>query len=607
MKKTVKKYLYKKTKKSKKHMKTRKTIDHFKKLTGGEIKMHHMFQYIKSIGFEIETVDLIKFTIEQHNGREILVNSALTNNDLEYGYIDENEYTDIIDEPNLKFKITNDSAEDTDFNKEIQKIASIHQNNSAEDEEEYDEDEYEAEDCDQVIFKLKIPNNNYLKQTEYDILVREPDQNLHFCSSFTDVEWIITYYKPDSSKNIIVEYFLKTMQYLKDHLSQLVTINNSTFNYLNENNEFVNFNYSNINQAYVLPTTSLVYFNNSVYNIPNYDITKDLKFVPQMTFSCDINYVFKIMKTLLSLEYNQQQIQTFKNILNNTNGDSESKEGVNEMINKIVANENFDMNAIDISIKIIDILFKTYNSDTKNSEYSLNGKSIELSKIKMYIFLIIYKIYIYLNSYLEETEKYEANMLKKNLSFAIRHTNYFLYLEIKKLLKQLFASQFTNKDEQTINNQIIQIINNLINDQAILKIIYQFPYVRNKKVQLSKLLKENPQEKDKYYGNPLYSVSQYFTYFENPSNPEDNIDDESKNKDWLVKNDIDEKSTKFELNNDTIIIEFRGFPSFCYLYLFMTSTDQLREKILNNNIGTFNMEIIDEYIGQFTSTGNYKP
>jgi hypothetical protein len=88
-----------------------------KKATGGDINKNNIFSHIKSIGFEIETTDLIKFTLESHKpsskrskssskrakSKEILVNSALTNIDLEYGYMDENEYTDIIDTPDLKF------------------------------------------------------------------------------------------------------------------------------------------------------------------------------------------------------------------------------------------------------------------------------------------------------------------------------------------------------------------------------------------------------------------------------------------------------------------------------------------------------------------------
>ena len=54
----------------------------------GDINRYSIFRHIKSIGFEIETTDLIKFTVEKYKKRDVLVNSALTNIDLEYGYFD---------------------------------------------------------------------------------------------------------------------------------------------------------------------------------------------------------------------------------------------------------------------------------------------------------------------------------------------------------------------------------------------------------------------------------------------------------------------------------------------------------------------------------------
>lgn len=239
----------KKNKQVKKHKFTKKS----NRKTGGSINDDNIFQYIKSIGFEIETTDLIKFTlVTTENQEDILINSALTNIDLEYGYFDENEYTDIIDKPELKFKITNDSAEDSKFNEELEELVNIHKND---------------EDCENVVFQLKIPKNTYLKQTTYDIKIREPDTELHNCSSFTDVEWIITYYKPQMSKNIILNTFYNSMILLRHHLSELVTIQNSQFYYLNEENEYVKFENTKINQTYVLPGTSLLYFNSSIYDI----------------------------------------------------------------------------------------------------------------------------------------------------------------------------------------------------------------------------------------------------------------------------------------------------------------------------------------------------
>ena len=600
-----------KHKKNKKH----RTIKKNKKISGGNISVSNIFQNIKSIGFEIETTDLIKFTIEKEKegDKDILVNSALTNIDLEYGYYDETEYTYIIDEPNLKFKITNDSADDSEFNKRFQSLISSHKKiDEHDDDEEHDgdeahdnedeEDDYEGEDeCEDVVFKLNIPSNKYLKQTEYDILVKEPDLELHKCSTFTDVEWIITYYDLTYSKNIILNNFFNSMSLLKQHLNKLVTINNSKFVYLNAENKYVELDDSIINQAYVLPDTSLVYYNVSEYDIPKYNITTDLKFVPQMTFSCDITYTFRIMKKILSLEYDIDSLKIVKNYLAKIN-DTTNIKTIDEMIENHLANENFDVYSIDFSIKIINRLFKNYNENETNKDYLLDDKE-SVNKLKMYLFLIIYKLYIYLNSYLETKTMHEETMLKKNLSFAVRHSNYLLYLEVKKILKNIFSSKFVGKSDKDINDEIVKIIHNLMDDKILSKLMYEFQYPkleRNKIIQNLINNKNNPEKyeeiKKQYYGDPLYLISSYFDHFEKPNLEEgEDETDESAMRDWLVFNNIDEKSTKFELNNDTIIIEFRDFPSYCYLHLFMTSDEKIRQEILQNNIGTLNMKIIDDY------------
>ena len=547
----------------------------------GDINRYSIFRHIKSIGFEIETTDLIKFTVEKYKKREVLVNSALTNIDLEYGYFDENEYTDIIDTPDLKFKITNDSAEDSAFNEELETLFDVHK---------------EDDDCDKVIFKLSIPKNEHLKQTKYDIKVREPDLELHNCSSFTDVEWIITYYKPEISKNVILNTFYNSMNLLRDHLSKLKTIHNSKLYYLNEANKYVKYDNAKINQVYILPETTLVYYNNSIYDINNYDINTNLKIVVQMTFSCDIDYVFRIMKKLLSIEYSSKQLEIVKKYLEKSN---KNIEGINELIEQTMRNENFDLDAVDNALEIVKKMFKSYNSEKQNSDYLFVSDNSNTKKLKMYFFLIMYKLYIYLNSYLQNKEDNAESLFKKSLSFAVRHNNYFLYLEVKKLIRHIFASEFKDKDEEYIHDKIIEIVANIVkpigNQKDIFNLLYNFPYVRERKKELYKRLKANPEEMEEYTGDPLYSISNYFAHFENPKRDED-TDETDENRDWLVSNGVDEKSTKFELHNDTIIIEFRDFPSYSYLNLLISSDDNIREEILKNNVGTLNMKIINDYM-----------
>jgi hypothetical protein len=99
---------------------------------------------------------------------------------------------------------------------------------------------------------------------------------------------------------------------------------------------------------------------------------------------------------------------------------------IREIVEKNANNENFDVDAIDRSMEIVKAIFKPVKRENDG-------------KLKMYLFLIVYKLYIYLNSYLESKFKHPETMLKKNLSFAVRHSNYVLYLEIKKLLGADFS------------------------------------------------------------------------------------------------------------------------------------------------------------------------
>ena len=96
--------------------------------------------------------------------------------------------------------------------------------------------------------------------------------------------------------------------------------------------------------------------------------------------------------------------------------------------------------------------------------------------------------------------------------------------------------------------------------------------------------------KQNYFGDPLYSILTYFKYFESQQNTDFAVSD------WLVIKDIDSKSTKFDLKNDIIIVEFRDFPTYMYLYLYDTGSNNVKDQLLTKNIGTINMKIVNDYM-----------
>jgi hypothetical protein len=115
---------------------------------------------------------------------------------------------------------------------------------------------------------------------------------------------------------------------------------------------------------------------------------------------------------------------------------------------------------------------------------------------------------------------------------------------------------------------------------------YSKPTMKNNRKQLDiNAKKEILEGKDSgLSGNPLISIKGYFKYFD------------KFNDDWLVTNEIDEKSTKFELKDHVIIIEFRDFPFYSYLELFIIGDEEVKKEILKNNVGTLNMKILNSFI-----------
>jgi len=574
---TTKRYL-RGLKKNKKTRKNRRII----RKVGGHIDSSKIFENILSIGFEMEATDLIKFTLtkDEMTDNFILVNSALTNVDLEYGFTDPDEYTYTKETKDETFKITNDSLEHSKFNKLVEELYYGHDDEDINEEEyqvggeeEYEDDEEEDdEDEDDKNIILKIPPNQYLSQTDYTVKFREPSSELLNFSSFTDTEFIATYYNPIKSTNIIKECLFKSVRELSEHLNKLVTINNSKMMIKNDDNETEIPNL--LNQSYVLPNTSLVYFNSSLDNIQNYNIREDLNLVIQMTFSCNIMYCYRIMKQLLSI----QNIDNYEKQLNNYSNTNKSVRVLLKAIYNIKNNLNYDEYAITTSMNIVNDLFSNYNQ--LNKTYPLNNDTDTTKMIKSYMFLIIYKVFIYLNPYIENIDQ-PGNMLKRWLTFAVRHYNYALFLELKNLINNVFFVNKTNSDGENASTIIQQLL-----DDKILNRMYDTPVIKNKRSKLNIDVKNDVNLQSKYYGDPLFSIKSYFHYFD------------KFNDDWLVTNNIDEKSTKFDLKNNVIIIEFRTFPLYTYLEFFSMADDKVKNEILQNKVGSLNMRVLNHFISK---------
>jgi len=538
---------------------------------GGSIKSDNIFKYIKSIGYEIETTDIVKFNRNQYHGKEILVNTKVTNDQHINQYTEEDEldeYIDIIHTDNLEFKITNDAADDTHFNEELEEII-------------------DTVNCDETVFKLTVPKNSYLTQDEYDIKFKDVDGTLVNCETFSDVEWIITHYELNTLPTVILDSFSKSMLLLRGHLNELKTIYNSNLLYLDKNDDFVKYENLGVNQTYVLPNTPVVYLNSIYTNTDrgeirarNYDITQDLEIVVQMTFSCDISYIYRIMKKLLSTDFTYANLEKIRGIVER-NPDNKNIIEIDELIRSIETGERVDLQIITATLNIVKNMFENYN---KTSRYPLPSNE-NTKKLQMYFFLIFYKIYIYLNFYL--TDKEPKQLFKKLSSFMIRHSNYFFYLEIKKLLGRIFPDKS--------GSEIIKIIEKLVapldkNKNLRLLFVDEFMNEQTKETYFSTRYSRN----SKTICDPLYSLSKYFANFEGVGSEE--------KRDWLVTNNIDDKSAKYQLYDDTVIVEFRDFPTFLYMQLLIDGSDQLCDKVISLPVGVISMKTVNEIIGKKSRT-----
>jgi len=150
-------------------------------------------------------------------------------------------------------------------------------------------------------------------------------------------------------------------------------------------------------------------------------------------------------------------------------------------------------------------------------------------RISCYLFMILYKLFSFINHY---DEFGEGSYLKDRLSFASRHHNIDLYYRIQDLLTEYYPGITAYS---------------LFENKIILEL-----YVS--KIQKTPSRTQSVRNKDG--GNPIVSIISYIEYIE------------ERNSDWLVDNGYDVYSTTFPLNNDEILIENRNFLKELILHMY---------------------------------------
>lgn len=483
---------------------------------GGDIYKKKAFQHILSIGFEFETNDLCKLSLEGNT----LINSDMKTPMLEnyilngranksgensYEIMEENEdglfYTEYFDEKNeddknVILQVTNDIGT-TDFGNMVSKL------------------------CSKMANKIHKKNMYFFKTTDnttYPIKFTEGLLERH-CSIFAGTEWIITYYKPKISDNIILETFLDASKRILSHLSNLkkqtgnlyITNNNNTTNNSKKVQKIGNI----VDRLlYHKPDTNLYYLqtNDNILSNPNESFTvRSVVVLPQMTIRLKVQNIVEVMKGILEVDTNKE------NKINIRNRNSIYKE----------------YELVEILEKCVKELF-SYSSSILSKVSKSN-----ISILKGYIFLILYKLCIYISVYSQTDITVEENYFKNYISFMSRHTNYEFYTEIKKILQN---------DLKVSPVQVIETFYSLMNQNIISK------YLPIKKI----ALKQNITDiNDKDYGDPNNSFMSYFYFFENPKENTYNED----RRDWLLYSNKDTFTSRYDIKDNTILIENRYFST----------------------------------------------
>ena len=561
-------------------------------MIGGKISESFVFSNILSIGYELEVAHLIKFTkLTNDEGNEVLMNTDTSRDDIDilesgeiphgkaefydirsqekYGLLpDENPYINAYD-PNIKFYITNDIAE-TPFVKHLNTIC------KKSDDDEDKNDIYEYVTSDGEIYDINF--EFWSEESKFD------------CSSFSDVEWIATYYKPPKSNNIILNTLINVLDIVIYHLEHLEPIQGNLF-LKREGQTAKPVDMSSHSYLLHMPNTELYYLKtNAGTSIDNIGVTI------QMTFSCKIQNAFSIMKEILS--HSEYAYECFSGTCERTN------------------------NYLDQIVQCTNLLFSSYDRSTTTYKFNKRtGKhSVLLAQIKDYFSLVLYKLYIYYNLFLGSTTKY----FKNKAAFNLRHTGYDCYLEIKKSVMSYFSVN------QTIAIEIIQQI--LLQPDVLISKLLEDP--GNSHVQIDAFNDTTDLEKDsENYGDPAYSLKSYLTFFEDPIIPKKiksprsarsesshrsprshrsarSARSESSHRstsseysptvlnDWLEYNLIDAFSNKMKIHDNIILIEYRAFPRILDNYIHTVLPRQR-----NKHIGGLKMGILKEFVEKEKSTG----
>jgi len=566
-------------------------------MAGGTLFQHETFKKILSIGYEFECTEVIKFSL--HNNNNILINS-----DLSLRYLKERMDNNIVKQKDKNYLEIDENAGQPDELELTTEEKMDYEGNSGHfeiDNEEYNNErqndkylvffyENREGDGDNVKFQVTndlavtsitklakpickelhgIPKNEmyYFKTTDtpskiYDIHFSK--KTFHECETFSDLEYVITYYNPNNYENIILDTFVDACSRIVDHFSDLEYVTGDL--YIKTGTETGDIVLGTHNrQLYHKPGTNLYYMDAFDYEAE--DIYSSC-FIPQMTFRSKAIDCLEIMKQIVKSDESYEKNKNYEITI-------KAEEYVIHFLEKMVND-----------------LFEKYN-ETAPPDKQIHMDDDTYNILKCYVFFIFYKlfgfIYFHTNILMSRLTS-DISYLKDFLFFNCRHHNNVLYEHIKQILKEKYNITDVGEIKKifiqpSIVEKLYKRTYNLHNeDEAAL---YEFDYdadAHGKYKYNFNAFKEELPDTNKHFGNPLFSFASYFDYLEKNES------------DWLFDNEYDQYSTVFPIVDNVVMVEYRIFKYSVISYLNnnIKDIDIVYDCLTINNMHTIvNNELFD--------------
>jgi hypothetical protein len=347
-----------------------------------------IFKHIISIGYEFETHDISKLTLVD----DTFVNSGLNMKNLNHRVktnkakkIDDHYYSI---QKKYSTKKMNEYIDDPDMdgnvpNKDIMMHTVIDTGNN----------DFESQ--------LKPHCKNKNKNSLYAFKLDDQLYPIKFsdalidqdCFTFSGVEWIITYYKPKTSSNIILDTYVDACYRI---INQLAEFKKKTGPFLIRSTKtLIGYKYRHI---YHKPGTTFYFMQKNDGRHTNTDRNTfsldDIECVPQMTICVNSLHAMDVMDALLKVESSK-----------NTR-----------------------------HVMYLKKLHAEFSLIHKCSALLIPGKSDNAKKAVCMLSLILLKVFIYVNK-VASAKLTDDDYFKDFLCFAVRHSNTILYNRLKELVQ----------------------------------------------------------------------------------------------------------------------------------------------------------------------------